>query len=74
MAHIEAWFLLIYAKWMNWRARRATQKALAMFEKLLRDDPDNVALQEKYHQLRRMLINNKVQKNEINDLRDRYKD
>lgn len=45
-----------------------------MFEKLIKDDPNNAELKEKHHKLRRMLINNKVNKNAIDDRLEQLKD
>ena len=36
------------------------KRALALFEKLIKEDPDNAELKVKYHKLRRLMINNKV--------------
>jgi hypothetical protein len=74
MWKLQAWFWLMYAKWTNWRARRAEERALSLFEKLIKADPNNAELQEKYHNLRRMLINNKVQKNAIDADLERLRD
>jgi hypothetical protein len=56
-----------------WQSVRDEQ-TLVLFEKLIKDDPNNAELQEKYHKLRRMVINNKVQKNSIDDRLERLKD
>jgi hypothetical protein len=74
MWKLQAWFLLMYAKWTNWRARRAEERVLFLFEKLIKADPNNAELQEKYHNLRRKLINNKVQKNAIDAELERLRD
>lgn len=61
------WYLLMLARLANWRARRASESALVTFEKLSAADPNNEKLKEQLHMLRRMIINNKVQKNAIDD-------
>ena len=74
MWKLEAWFWLIVAKWTNWRARRAAERAMRLLEKLIKEHPDNTELQAKYHSLRRLMINNRVQKNSIDDSLEKLKD
>ena len=62
---IDAWFVLLCARFDNWCATRVARKGTAFFETALARDPEDAEAKELAWKFRRLLINCKVQRNAI---------